>query len=105
MPLNPITLIDGYKADHRRHYAQAPPGSILTGRHAPHASPAQEGDPFRDQFFRQRYLMEEFGEGFFRAPVDDVCAKYERRMNGYLGPNTIGTEHIRAAPRPGVLAA
>lgn len=94
---NPATLIDGYKADHRRQY---PPKitrvlSNWTSRES-RVLGQTKVIALGYQYFLQRYLMEEFNLNFFAKPVDEVCAKYERRMNMYLGPNNIGTDHIRA---------
>lgn len=94
--LNPITLIDGYKLDHRRQYPEGteyvysnwtPRGSRVDG--------IEEVTLFGLQYFLDKYLMEEFSS-FFSEDVEDVVWKYERRVNGYLGPNSVGTEHIRA---------
>jgi nicotinamide phosphoribosyltransferase len=94
--INPITLIDGYKLDHRRQYPDkteyvysnwTPRGSRVDG--------IEEVTLFGLQYFLDRYLQDEFHE-FFTSPVDAVCAQYARRVNGYLGPNNVGTDHIRA---------
>lgn len=94
--MNPITLIDGYKFDHRRAYG---PGiTKVYSNWTPRTSRRAEDKSvvyFGGQYFRQRYLVEEFAK-FFSAPADEVCAKYQRRLDGYLGPNTIGTDHVRA---------
>jgi nicotinamide phosphoribosyltransferase len=47
------------------------------------------------QYFCDRILGQAFGE-FFATPVDEVCEQYQRRLDGYLGPNDVGTEHVRA---------
>jgi nicotinamide phosphoribosyltransferase len=39
--------------------------------------------------------MEDF-DAFFAADADEVCAEYQTMLDRYLGPNQIGTEHIRA---------
>lgn len=101
--LNPMTLADGYKLDHRRQYPQGteyvysnwtPRGSRIPGiNHVVF---------FGLQYFLEKYLGEEFDK-FFKADEDDVVAKYTRRVNGYLGPNEIGDEHIRALHRLGYL--
>jgi nicotinamide phosphoribosyltransferase len=94
--MNPITLIDGYKFAHR---AQYPEG---TSRVYSNWTPRESRIPGIDrvvhfglQYFLKKYLGEEFGS-FFAAPVDQVCAEYDRRLSGYLGPNNVGTDHIRA---------
>jgi phosphoribosylpyrophosphate synthetase len=94
--MNPITLIDGYKFSH---IAQYPKG---TTRVYSNWTPRESRVPgvnkvtfFGLQYFLAKYLQEEF-TSFFFADVDDVCADYQRRVNGYLGPNAVGTAHIRA---------
>lgn len=94
--MNPITLIDGYKFSHRAAY---PTG---TTRVYSNWTPRESRVPGIDhvvffglQYFLKKYLGEEFG-AFFSAPVDEVCDRYEARLAGYLGPNNVGTEHIRA---------
>ncbi len=92
---NPATLIDGYKLDHRRQYPNkttgvysnwTPRGSRIEG--------VKDVVFFGLQYFLKKYLMEEFNAGFFDKPKNEVMAKYKRRVDGYLGPNNIGTAHI-----------
>lgn len=94
MSTNPATLIDGYKLDHRSQYPKKTQrvysnwtcrGSRIPG--------VVDSVAFGFQYFAQRYLEEEFAK-FFGAPKDDVLARYKRRVDGYLGPNNIGTKHI-----------
>lgn len=94
--LNPTTLIDGYKLDHRRQYPKGttrvysnftPRGSRVAGQEEVVASGLQGAI--------QKYLVDAL-EPFFRGDVEQWVAKYEKRVNGYLGPNSIGTDHIRA---------
>lgn len=100
---NAITKIDGYKLDHRRQYPNCteyvysnwtPRGSRVDG--------VEEVVFVGLQYYLDKYLGEEFDE-FFELDEDEVADRYERRVNGYLGPNTIGTEHIRALHRLGYL--
>lgn len=95
---NPATLIDGYKLDHRRQYP------AKTTRVYSNWTPRESRVPGVDrvvffglQAFQLRYLDAEVGafSKFFKAPVGEACERYARRVNGYLGPNSIGTEHIR----------
>lgn len=95
MTLNPTTLIDGYKLDHRRQY---PAGTTrVYSNWTPRDSRTQEKEVvfFGLQYFLDRYLTQEW-EQFFISEREDVLAAYERRVNGYLGPNTVGTDHIAA---------
>jgi nicotinamide phosphoribosyltransferase len=95
--LNVATFIDFYKADHRRQY---PPKTESIYSNLTPRSSRVTGDTgiifFGLQYALTKYLQDEFWAGFFYKPVDEVCARYERRMNTSLGPNNIGSEHIRA---------
>lgn len=94
--MNPITLIDGYKFSH---LAQYPKGTTrVYSNWTPRESRVLGVNDvvfFGLQYFLKKYLGEEFGS-FFATPVDEACAEYERRLSGYLGPNNVGTAHIRA---------
>lgn len=97
--MNPITLIDGYKVDHRRQYPRGtqrvfsnwtPRGSRVKG--------TTHVVNFGLQYFLQRYMEEEM-DRFFNASRQAVLDRYARRLRGYLGPDaatTIGTDHIAA---------
>lgn len=95
MNFNPLLLIDGYKLDHRRQYPEdvtkvysnfTPRGSRIDG---------QTSVVFLGlQYFLERYLNEMMHMGFFARDIDSVCREYENFVNSYLGPNSIGTDHI-----------
>ncbi len=94
--MNPITLIDGYKLDHRRQYPED------TRRVYSNWTPRSSRVPGQDrvvffglQAFLQRYLVEEMNREFFGRPREEVCGSYLGRVNSYLGPNQIGAGHIR----------
>ncbi len=91
------TLCDVYKFDHRRQY---PKGTVrVYSNWTPRSSRVKGRDKvvyLGGQYFRQKYLVEAFNETFFSQPRDAVCKRYARRVNGMLGPNSIGTEHIGA---------
>ena len=98
-----LTMIDGYKLDHRRQYPEGT--QYVYSNWTPRGSrlPEVKEVVFVGlQYFLERYLEEEFGK-FFAADVDEVCAAYERRVNAYLGPNSIGSDHIRALHELGYL--
>lgn len=93
---NPMFNTDGYKLDHRRQYPE--------GTQYVYSNWTARGSRIKDidsvTFFGLQYaikkrLMEDF-EAFFAADVDEVCAEYQQMLDDYLGPNDIGTEHIRA---------
>lgn len=101
---NPALLIDGYKLDHRRQY---PTG---TEKVYSNWTPRMSRIPGVDkvyflglQYFLQHYLEDEWNSKFFHRPVFEVVEKYASRVNSYLGPNTIGTDHIRSLHRLGYL--
>lgn len=101
--MNPTTLIDGYKLDHRRQY---PPGtervySNFTARGSRIAG-VDRVVFVGLQYFLQRYLQAELAS-FFRGNREQWCEMYARRVNGYLGPNQIGTDHIRALHKLGYI--
>lgn len=101
---NPILFCDGYKIGHIQMYNKGM--TRLYSNWTPRMSRILWQDEVVAcgfQYFFQKYLMEEFGTKFFGKPVDEVCFKYERRINGYLGPNTIGSAHIRALHNLGYL--
>lgn len=102
--MNPVLLIDGYKLDHRRQY---PAGTEkVYSNWTPRQSRIAGVDRIYFlglQYFLQHYLHDEFNEGFFSRPVEEVVTKYQDRINAYLGPNSIGTDHIKALHKLGYL--
>ncbi|MEH0110780.1 nicotinate phosphoribosyltransferase [Tersicoccus sp. MR15.9] len=54
------------------------------------------------QAFLQSYCIEAFAP-FFAAEEDTAVAEYETVLASILGPNSIGTDHIRALHRKGYL--
>lgn len=102
--MNPITLIDGYKLDHRRQYP--PKTTRVYSNWTPRSSrvPGQKEVVFFGlQYFLEKYLGEVFESGFFNESEDYVVEKYANRVNAYLGPNKIGTDHVRALHRLGYM--
>lgn len=98
-----IMQTDGYKLDHRRQY---PDGT--TEVYANWTARGSRIDGINHVVFVglqaliQRRLMEDF-EAFFAADVDEICDAYQEMLNTYLGPNDIGTDHIRALHNLGYL--
>ncbi|MCH5684368.1 nicotinate phosphoribosyltransferase [Niabella sp. W65] len=95
--MNPLLLTDGYKLDHRRQY---PDGTTLVySNWTPRRSRLEGVDEvvfFGLQYFIKKYILEDFERYFFQQPKEKVIAAYARRINNYLGPNQVGTEHIEA---------
>lgn len=91
---NPLLLIDGYKADHRRQY---PNGTTLVYSNLTPRKSRIEGLNFAVhfglQYFCKEYLQNRFNAGFFSRPKQEVLDEYDRRMKGYLG-FSIPLDHI-----------
>jgi nicotinamide phosphoribosyltransferase len=94
--LNPLFNTDGYKLDHRRQYP--------AGTEKVYSNWTARGSRINGvgqviflglQYAIKKHLMEDF-DAFFAADVDDVCNEYQAMLDRYLGPNEIGTEHVRA---------
>ena len=91
-----MQMCDGYKVDHRRQY---PDDTIkVYSNWTPRMSRIPGVDKvvvFGIQYFIKKYLIDDFNQNFFSKPIDEVCAKFTRRINNYLGPNQVGEQHIR----------
>lgn len=95
--MNPILLIDGYKLDHRRQYPGGTQRVYSNGTFRSSRVPGQDSVVFFGlQYFIKRYLLQAFDEEFFDQPRKQVLDEYARVVNGYLGPNGVGVEHIGA---------
>jgi nicotinamide phosphoribosyltransferase len=103
MTIDAAIQIDGYKLDHRRQY-----GSGVTAVYSnwtPRGSRVAEDRGiifFGLQYFLLDFLGNEWGK-FFASPIEQVTKEYEDLVNSYLGPNSIGTEHIEALHNLGYL--
>lgn len=95
--MSSMHLTDGYKLDHRRQY---PENTIVVySNFTPRGTRVKNLDYvvfFGLQYFIKKYLIEEFNKNFFLVPKEQVIKIYQRRINNYLGPNSVGTEHISA---------
>lgn len=104
MSADPILMVDGYKLDHRRQYPAKT--ERVYSNWTPRMSRIQgqtEVVFLGLQYFIQRYLVDRFERDFFQVDFDKVRVNYLRRLNGYLGPNTIGTDHLEALHELGYL--
>ncbi|GAB5895420.1 nicotinate phosphoribosyltransferase [Mycolicibacterium mageritense] len=85
---------DAYKLDHRRQYPDRTEFvySNLTARGSRVA-----GVDWTVFFGLQAYLTDLAArwQTFFGADADEVCRAYEERVTDILGPNGVGSEHIR----------
>lgn len=98
-----LLAIDGYKLDHRRQYPKGTQYvySNWTPRSS-HVGGTKEVVFLGLQYFLEHYLYEEWGK-FFNGNIEEYANAYARAVNGYLGPNDIGQEHIRALHKLGYL--
>ncbi len=95
--MNPLLYTDGYKVDHRRQY---PNGTTMVySNWTPRQSRIKGVEDvvfFGLQYFIKKYMIEAFQKDFFDKPKEEVITAYSRRINNYLGPNNVVTEHIAA---------
>lgn len=90
-----ITLLDSYKLGHIHQYPDNT--TKVYSNFTPRASKIDGVDKVVFvglQYFLERYLGQEFDK-FFDSDFDDVVDSYQRRLDTYLGPNTVGTDHIQ----------
>ena len=93
--MNPLLHTDGYKVDHRRQYPNQT--TLVYSNWTPRKSRIEGIDKvvfFGLQYFIKRFILQDFEENFFKKPKAEVVSKYERRINNYLGPNSVGIKHI-----------
>ncbi|HEY4285852.1 MAG TPA: nicotinate phosphoribosyltransferase [Puia sp.] len=95
MTLSPILLKDGYKVGHKFQY---PEGTTLVYSNlTPRKSRSEEVNEivfFGLQYFLKEYLIRQFNEEFFKRPKAEVVKEYARRMDNYLGKDSITYQHI-----------
>jgi nicotinamide phosphoribosyltransferase len=87
---------DGYKVDHRRHYPTGTEVIYSNGTGRSGRIPGLTGYiavGFQGVLER---LFDIEAAAFFATPREVVVSEYQRFLDGYLGPNTIGTDHIAA---------
>lgn len=93
--MNPLLYTDGYKVDHRRQYPDKT--TLVYSNWTPRKSRIEGIDEvvfFGLQYFIKKYIVEDFNANFFGKPKAEVCKKYSRRINNYLGENQVGIKHI-----------
>lgn len=93
--INPMCLIDGYKADHRRQYPEGT--EFVYSNFTPRQSRIEGVNEvvfFGLQYFVKEYLIERWNKGFFERPKENVLREYKRRMDNYLGKDAVPCEHI-----------
>lgn len=103
MQIAPLFNIDAYKLGHRLQYR---PGITSVYSNFTNRGSRIEGITdvvhFGLQYALQRYLSDAWMP-FFSADEDAVAEAYEKRTTEILGPNNVGSDHIRALHRLGYL--
>ncbi|WP_424463944.1 nicotinate phosphoribosyltransferase [Pseudoclavibacter helvolus] len=103
-PVAPLFQTDAYKLDHRRQYELAGNVTRVYSNYTNRGSRIPDID--RVVHFGLQAFLETYAasfEPFFAADEDHVAAAYDARLTQILGPNQIGTDHIRALHRLGYL--
>lgn len=106
-PIAALFATDSYKLGHIEQYGLAGEHGVTRVLSNYTNRSAMDSDVhavvhFGLQAFITKNLMDDF-EPFFAADEDLVCSLYEERLNSILGPNTIGSDHIRTLHRKGYL--
>ena len=85
---------DAYKLDHRRQYV---PGTEFVYSNLTARGSRIAGVDWTVFFGLQAYLRDlvQRWDRFFTADVDAVCQAYEQRVTDIVGPNGVGSDHIR----------
>lgn len=95
--MNPLLLIDFYKADHRSQY---PKGTTLVySNFTPRKSRVPGSDRmvfFGLQYAVIKYLMNEFHLNFFNQDSYAAVSQYRRLMDTCLGHGAVSVDHIQA---------
>lgn len=95
--MNPLLYTDGYKVDHKRQYPEGT--SLVYSNWTPRKSRIKGIENvvfFGLQYFIKKYMIDDFNTNFFNQPKAEICKRYSRRINNYLGPNQVGIDHIEA---------
>ena len=104
LQINPLRANDFYKQGHIR---QFPKGTELVYSNF---TPRKSRIPYAEkvvffglQYFIKQYLQYEWNEYFFNRDIEAICSEYEAKTTAALGPNNIGSEHIRKLHNLGYL--
>jgi len=104
MKTSPILLKDGYKVGHKFQYPQGT--TLVYSNLTPRKSRNDGTDEivfFGLQYFIKEYLLRQFDEYFFSKSKEEVLQQYARRIDNYLGKDSITYHHIEALHQLGYL--
>lgn len=99
-----ITLKDGYKVGHVFQYPENT--QMVYSNFTARGSRIKGIDGtvyFGGQYLIKKYLIEEFNKSFFDAPIAKALKYYRRRMDGYLGADSVDLSHIESLHKLGYL--
>jgi len=95
MQIPALHLTDGYKVDHRRQY---PENTVrVYSNFTPRKSRVKDNNHvvfFGITAFIKQVLIKEFSDTFFSLDKEQAVRKYKRRLDNYLGPNSMTYEHV-----------
>lgn len=96
MNILPVLFKDGYKVGHINQYPSDTTEvySNLTPRNTRRTHPTDGIVFFGLQYFIFEYLQNQFDKNFFNQPREQVMSAYKRRMDNYLGPDSLDISHI-----------
>lgn len=92
-----INCTDGYKLGHHRMYPEGTEKvySNWTPRSNKYFPEATEGAVvFGIQYLIKEYFIKQFNENFFNLPKDEAIQSFYRRINNFVGIDSVGIEHI-----------
>lgn len=95
MKNRPESQKDFYKADHRSQYPEGT--EVVVSNLTPRKSRVDGVNEivfFGLQYFIREYLVKQWNEDFFLKKKEEVVARYKRRIETSLGPDSITYEHI-----------
>lgn len=104
MQIIPVLLKDGYKVGHKFQY---PDNTTLVYSNLTARKSRDKGINgivfFGLQYFIKEYLIRQFDEYFFSMNEEEVLTSYKRRMDHYLGKDSIDLSHFRKLHQLGYL--
>lgn len=92
-----INATDGYKLGHHRMYPEGTEYvySNWTPRSNKYFPEATEGSVvFGIQYLIKEYLIKQFERDFFNLPREEAVQTFYRRINNFVGIDSVGIEHI-----------
>lgn len=92
-----INCTDGYKLGHHRMYPEGTEKvySNWTPRSNKYFPEATEGSVvFGIQYLIKEYFIKQFNENFFNLPKEEAVQSFYRRINNFVGIDSVGIEHI-----------